>query len=105
MPDIKIPWFNTQTKQKEIAQIAPFSVQVKVGPIDTFLPTEISPTQNTPSQNEGPLPAPKEFPFIYYAMGGGLLALILISFLIWWGMKKKKKTEKKEKPIPDFYPF
>lgn len=105
LPDIKIPWFNTQTKQKEIAQIAPFSVQVKVGPIDTFLPTEISPTQNTPSQNEGLLPAPKKFPFIYYAMGGGLLALILISFLIWWGMKKKKKTEKKEKPIPDFYPF
>ncbi len=105
LPEVSIPWFNTRLGKKEIAKTQALPLNVQAGQIETFLkPQEtpaIQPTPEIPEPQNAPVKSARWPYFLIAAVGG----IGLILFLILKVHKRKKAATKKEKPIPDFYPF
>ena len=131
LPEVRVPWFNTQTRQMEEAVIPPKVITV-LGDAAQAMPDEKAATpapqkekkkaaapkkqqKATPTQTPAP-EAPKNGRPIYWIIGSSLLALGIglgLGFLLFRRKKHRsyrlpdadQKKKKKKKPLPDLYPF
>ena len=107
IPAVEVPWFNTQTKQKEIARIESYPLNVQQG--ENLMPV-LTPAQQIPAfvPNE-PKTAKDSNGFVagvLWGVGVVLGLLVLIGGIVWFLYHRKKtKNKPKKKPIPDFYAF
>lgn len=108
IPEVSVNWFNTLTKKTEKANVPVRPIMVEQG---TIAPV-IGPA--TPQETSIPVPENKvssfqtdnSYPVWAWILLGGLIGLgigALIGFL--WHLYKTHFQKKKEKPLPDFYPF
>ncbi|MGC1183347.1 BatD family protein [Legionella sp.] len=98
IPELKLPWFNTETGKEEIATLAPRSIEVT--------PSTIAPTESNTNQ-PADIKAPKEDllttvsespPQIqnYWAwLIAGIFALAWLITLSLWGWQKRTRNTKK----------
>ena len=104
IPEVSVDWFNTITKKGEKARVPARPIVVEQGSV----PPVITPAFGTISPQENGLIKDSETPqntWIWILFGGliglGIGALVVLL----WYMYQKHLKKKKEKPLPDFYPF
>jgi hypothetical protein len=103
-----VPWFNTKSKQKEVARIEAYPLNVRVG--ENPLPVLAPPQPTTPVQTKDiTTSATKTSGFVaglLWGVGGVLGIMALVGGIVWLIYRRKKtKNKPKKKPIPDFYAF
>jgi len=108
IPAVSVPWFKTKNKQKEVARIEAYPLNVRVG--ENPLPVLAPPQPTTPVQTKDiTTSATKKSGFVaglLWGVGGVLGVMALVGGIIWLIYRRKKvKKQPKKKPIPDFYAF
>lgn len=105
IPEVSVSWFNTITKkaEKEVVPARPVlveqgSVAPVIGPKENqAVPVPV--TENTPASETAQ-------PIWIWVLVGALAGLGLGGlFVLVWYLAQKHLKKKKEKPLPDFYPF
>ncbi len=128
IPEVRVPWFNVKTHQREWAVVPAKTVTVDAGdgiPVtssDQAVPPIINSEPNVPQQLHF-ADLKEKAPGLYWIMaliGVGLIVGFLVALLVVSGKNtsasskpkrdvrssiRPKKTSSKKKPIPDLYPF
>lgn len=93
IPAISVPWFNTVTGKTEVAEVPPRTITV-AGVVE---PTPVVPAPVVMQETDTGYSA-----WILWAslIGGGIMGGIAV-----FAIKRKERVDKKEKPLPDLYPF
>ena len=107
IPEVSVAWFDTITKKAEKASVPARPLVVEQG--------EIAPVIGPTTKPEEPIPAVENKPVQeqntpqntwIWVIGGVLLGLVTGGLLVFfWHLHKTHSKGKKEKPLPDFYPF
>ena len=133
LPEVRVPWFNTQTRQTEEAVLPPKTitvlpaegqtVQEEKSPQKAVQKTKKKPVtvatkkQKTTQSDKKNEQAPKKRGHnLYWIIGSSALALIIglgLGFILFRRRKhhsyripdEAPKSRKKKKPLPDLYPF
>lgn len=105
LPDVNIPWFDIKSKTRKIARATPLTLNIDTGNVEPVIkPAEPVLPQKSPEESETEkLPALPGLFWLYFS--GAFVVGILIGIGCFFLIKKKAPAKKKEKPIPDFYPF
>lgn len=128
IPEVRVPWFNVKTHQREWAVVPAKTVTVVTGdgiPVtssDQAVPPIINSEPNVPQQPHF-ADLKEKAPGLYWIMsliGVGLIIGFLVALLVVSGKNtsvsqkpkrgvqssiRPQKTSSKKKPIPDLYPF
>ena len=108
IPEVSVGWFNTVTKKMEKAVVPARPIMVEKGSIAPVLEdTGVQNTSPAPTQKNEPVsqPEPSQHTWIW-AIVGVLFGIIVGALLVFlWHIHKTHSKQKKEKPLPDFYPF
>ncbi|MGN0919806.1 MAG: BatD family protein [Alphaproteobacteria bacterium] len=103
IPEVGVDWFNTITQKAERAVIPARPLKVEQGSVAPV----IGPVGNAsaPPKKETPSPEMPQSNWVFFALSGlAGLALGALAVFSWFRYKNHSKA-KKEKPLPDFYPF
>ena len=112
IPEIKVPWFNTQTGKTDIAAIPTKNIMVngpklpvqniQPVPVKQSIQTPLEPTDKGPKVIQGQSVMTSSDMWLWLIIGlvGGGLIVGLAAFIL-----GKIKTHKRKKPLPDLYPF
>lgn len=108
LPEIRLPWWNTETQKIEVAKLPKRTVTVVAAPKDTLAPTPTplpqeesteaqigSETQQTPAQSAATVTviSPGWWPWVSLALG----IAWLLTFIAWWRKGSSKPKQKKAK--------
>ena len=112
LPQIIVPWFNTQTGTEQKAILPSKEIFVMA---DTSHPADISSqpkVSETPViENKTPQPsttqAPQDFPWLWIILSAiiAFVVGIVVTILILKKQPEKTQGSKKKAPLPDLYPF
>ncbi len=132
IPEVKIPWFNTQTRKMETAVIPAKTISVQPAPAETVatvkIPEQALTAAPQPPEPTSPLGPQEHFselktttPGLYWIMallGIGIIGGFMLGLLYMSGKGRsrpltpaprippaKKHKSQKKKPVPDLYPF
>lgn len=105
IPEVSVSWFNTITKKAEKASVPARPLMVEQGSVAPVIgPKEVQPAP-APTTESAPQ-AESAQPVWIWVLVGALVGLGLGGVIILlWHFFKKYLNKKKEKPLPDFYPF
>lgn len=107
IPELSVDWFNTLTKKQEKAFVPARSMIVEQGSIAPIIASSEKETPPPPKLENKPtlFPQSNQNTWIWIVISGifGLALGALIVLL--WHLYKTRGKWKKEKPLPDFYPF
>lgn len=98
IPAISIPWFNTTTAQKEIAILPPKTIMV-AGQV------EVTPILSAPVAAQEADAGYGAWILWISLIGGILIGGGIMGGIAYFAIKRKEQNAKKEKPLPDLYPF
>ena len=105
IPEVSVNWFNTITKKAEKTSVPARPIMVEQGSVAPVIGPKENQVIPAPVAEKAPAPETTQPAWIWVLVGGmvglGLGALIV---LLWYLVQKHLK-KKKEKPLPDFYPF
>ena len=134
LPEMRIPWFNVQTNQKEEvvipekvlsvevgaeSEIVPPVVMAKTRPADK-MPQRLQTEEMSPAETQESIQPNTDKPLafnLYWVIGLGCLALgggVVLGFFLfrkrhpksyYLADSKVDRTKKSKKPLPDLYPF
>jgi hypothetical protein len=128
IPEVRIPWFNVQTQQKEWAVVPSKKIIVEGGAVVSSVQKENKEPMSEKVEVESPRQEhfsdlKEKMPGLYWIMtliGVGIILGFLVALVVVGGNKKpkityntsskktqdkKKKQEAKKKPLPELYPF
>ena len=105
IPEVSVNWFNTITKKAKKTSVPARPIMVEQGSVAPVIGPKENQVIPAPVAEKAPTPETTQPAWIWVLVGGmvglGLGALIV---LLWYLVQKHLK-KKKEKPLPDFYPF
>ncbi len=103
IPEVSVSWFNTMTKKWEKATVParPLTVEESsIAPVIASHAEASIPPKEVPAIVKEP---PKSWMWLALGLGVGVLFSAFVVGLIF--LYKHLRQKKKEKPLPDFYPF
>ena len=107
IPEVSVGWFNTSAKmaEKAIVPARPMTVeQGKVTPVIRSAEKEVTPAPIKESEPEKQSEPPQNI--WVWVLVAGLIGSGIGALLVFLGyLYKTRSQKKKEKPLPDFYPF
>ena len=107
IPEVSVSWFNTETKKIEKATVPPRPIMVEQGSVAPIIgpaEKEIAPVSKSESE---PIPSsqPSQNTWIWVVVSGLIGLAVGAVAVILWHLYRTRFRKKKEKPLPDFYPF
>jgi hypothetical protein len=107
LPEINIPWWNTQTNERELATIPARTIHVIAGAAAQSAPTQPQPTatdnpsgdqaaQQTLNKSNITQSAPPQTPYVWIIISGFLALGWIATLAIWYLRSRSNKTENSE---------
>ena len=105
IPEVSVGWFDTVTKKAEKAEVPARPITVEQGAIAPVIgPAEKEASPAPTKETTPPTEAPQQI-WVWVLIGGLIGLGIGALFVLLWHLYKAHSGKKKEKPLPDFYPF
>ena len=107
IPEVSVGWFNTITKKAEKAVVSAYPLTVELGEIAPVIRSaEKEAITDSEHQNKPEKPSQNQQPVGLWIGMGVLIGAVVGALLFLLGhLYKTRAQKKKEKPLPDFYPF